>query len=244
MAFVIAHRGDATHCLENSLNAFQAAINLGLSHIELDIQLSVDGYPIVIHDESLLRTHGISLNVTTTTYRNLQELGLFAYEFLPEPLLLLSTFSEWLNRNPQVVAFVELKRESIRRHGRISFLNAIDAILASQKHRIVLISYDLKILELAQFQGWETGYVVRHMEPRDYAEITKLNPLWLFANYRELLHHETFWMGPWHWASFEISNLSVAKLLTDLGVEGLETMDPALLLSAGYDFTPIFKSEE
>ena len=57
---LVAHRGDMTTYPENSLLALQAAAELGFSYVELDIQLSKDSKPIVIHDETLLRTTGIN----------------------------------------------------------------------------------------------------------------------------------------------------------------------------------------
>lgn len=60
---LIAHRGDMTTYPENSLLAIQAAVELGFSYIELDIQLSKDYVPIVIHDKNLKRTTGVNKNV-------------------------------------------------------------------------------------------------------------------------------------------------------------------------------------
>lgn len=238
MAFVIAHRGDAASYLENSLQAFQAAISLGLAYVELDVQLSLDACPIVIHDDNLARTHGIAMGVTTSSYRTLEQAGVFARGFLPEPLLLLSTFSDWMNSTPQVFAFVELKRESIQRHGRKSVLKATASVLLPLRSRVALISYDLGILELAQSMGWETGYIVQHVDDCQYMLSRRLAPLWMLADYRELLGQKRLQRGPWRWASFEVSSLTIAELLIDLGVDGLETMNPKVLLSAGHEATP------
>jgi glycerophosphoryl diester phosphodiesterase len=52
----IAHRGASGRAPENTRAAFAAAIALGADAIELDCQLSADGVPVVIHDETLERT--------------------------------------------------------------------------------------------------------------------------------------------------------------------------------------------
>ena len=52
---VIAHRGASGHTPENTLAAFQKAIDLGANMIELDAHLSRDGELVVIHDERLER---------------------------------------------------------------------------------------------------------------------------------------------------------------------------------------------
>ncbi len=53
---VIAHRGASGTCPENTLPAFQRAVELGAPMIELDVQLTRDGHPVVIHDWTLDRT--------------------------------------------------------------------------------------------------------------------------------------------------------------------------------------------
>ncbi|GAA4503736.1 glycerophosphodiester phosphodiesterase family protein [Pseudaeromonas paramecii] len=50
-----AHRGLSGQAPENSLSAFILAAEAGLPWVELDVQLSADGVPVVIHDESVDR---------------------------------------------------------------------------------------------------------------------------------------------------------------------------------------------
>lgn len=52
---VWAHRGASAHAPENTLPAFELAYSLGADGIELDVQLSKDGVPVVIHDEQIDR---------------------------------------------------------------------------------------------------------------------------------------------------------------------------------------------
>lgn len=53
---VIAHRGGASLAPENSLLAIERAISLGCDAVEVDVRLSSDGFPVVIHDATLERT--------------------------------------------------------------------------------------------------------------------------------------------------------------------------------------------
>lgn len=53
---IIAHRGASGTCPENTLPAFRRAVELGAHMIELDVQLTRDGHPVVIHDQTLDRT--------------------------------------------------------------------------------------------------------------------------------------------------------------------------------------------
>jgi len=60
--FLWAHRGASSIAPENTMSAFAAAVECGADGLELDIHLSSDGVPVIIHDETLERTsngHGL-----------------------------------------------------------------------------------------------------------------------------------------------------------------------------------------
>ncbi|UVI31085.1 glycerophosphodiester phosphodiesterase [Paenibacillus spongiae] len=56
LPLVIAHRGAAGEAPENTLAAFQLALEQGCDAFELDVHLSKDGQIVVIHDYSVDRT--------------------------------------------------------------------------------------------------------------------------------------------------------------------------------------------
>ena len=73
-----AHRGlfdNKTDAPENSLPAFQKAVEAGYG-IELDVQLSKDGVPVVFHDASLKRMCGVEGNVWDYPLSELKQLKL------------------------------------------------------------------------------------------------------------------------------------------------------------------------
>jgi glycerophosphoryl diester phosphodiesterase len=55
---IIAHRGSSALAPENTLAAFGRAFDDGADGIELDVRLTSDGVPVVIHDATLQRTAG------------------------------------------------------------------------------------------------------------------------------------------------------------------------------------------
>ena len=57
---IIAHRGDSFRAPENTLEAAQVGWEAGAAAWELDVQLTRDGVPVVLHDESLLRTTDVA----------------------------------------------------------------------------------------------------------------------------------------------------------------------------------------
>jgi glycerophosphoryl diester phosphodiesterase len=92
--------------------AFAAAVELGADGLELDIHLSRDGIPVVVHDESLERTTDGRGRVADATLEELQQLDAgswFSPEFTGEPLPslaeVLSAFSGKLKLNLELKEF-------------------------------------------------------------------------------------------------------------------------------------------
>ena len=54
--FVVAHRGASGYEPENTLRAVRRALEMGVDAVEVDVRLSRDGVPVVIHDETVDRT--------------------------------------------------------------------------------------------------------------------------------------------------------------------------------------------
>lgn len=52
----LAHRGFSLEGLENSMKAFQAAIDLGYTYLETDAHGTLDGVAVALHDDTLDRT--------------------------------------------------------------------------------------------------------------------------------------------------------------------------------------------
>lgn len=69
-----AHRGGANHRPENTLLAFQNAIDLGYRYIETDIHLTADGHLVIFHDDTVDRTTNGTGRVRDFTFAELQAL--------------------------------------------------------------------------------------------------------------------------------------------------------------------------
>jgi glycerophosphoryl diester phosphodiesterase len=63
---VIGHRGAMAYAPENTLASFREARRRGASWVEIDVKLTADAVPIVMHDSSLARTMGIDRLVAET----------------------------------------------------------------------------------------------------------------------------------------------------------------------------------
>ncbi|XP_051570740.1 lysophospholipase D GDPD3-like [Myxocyprinus asiaticus] len=67
----ISHRGGCGERIENTMEAFTHAVEVGTEMLELDCHLTKDGHVIVSHDENLLRQTGHDVTISSL---NLEEL--------------------------------------------------------------------------------------------------------------------------------------------------------------------------
>jgi glycerophosphoryl diester phosphodiesterase len=63
---VIGHRGAMAYAPENTLASFREAKRRGASWVEIDVKLTADAVPVLMHDSSLARTMGVDRLVAET----------------------------------------------------------------------------------------------------------------------------------------------------------------------------------
>ena len=73
---VVAHRADWRSFPENSLEAIQSSIDMGVDMLELDVQRTKDGVLILTHDQKLDRTTTGQGNIAETTWEEISKLNL------------------------------------------------------------------------------------------------------------------------------------------------------------------------
>lgn len=117
--FAIAHRGGARRRPENTMAAFDYAMALGVDAIELDIHLSKDGIPVVIHDPTLERTtdgRGAVADYTADALSRLDAAYAFEdsgqYSYRGQGIGV-STLEQVLTRHRDMSFMVELKGASV-----------------------------------------------------------------------------------------------------------------------------------
>lgn len=146
----IAHRGASGGFPENTLRAFTAAIAAGAQMCELDVQLTIDGAVVVIHDETVERTTDGCGAVRSMTLAELKRLDAgirFGREFAGERIPTLE----------EVMAVAD---------GRCG-LN-IEIKSAGVERKVCELIVERRALATAMISSfdWDALAVVRHFEPR------------------------------------------------------------------------------
>jgi glycerophosphoryl diester phosphodiesterase len=135
-----AHRGASADAPENTLAAFSQAERQGADGIELDVHLSRDGVPVVIHDERVERTtngRGAVADLRVRELRSLDAGSWFAPGFAKERIPLLSEVLEWAG-------------DRIRLNLELKTLRAGEATLAllemHQQCQVLISSFNHRLL--------------------------------------------------------------------------------------------------
>ena len=166
---VIAHRGASGLAPENTMAAFRLAVALGADGVELDVNLSADGVPVVIHDARVNRTTNARGAVSRFSLDELRRLDAgswfdrrltrrprvraiarrYAARSSGEALPTLDEALNFLNAAGVRRIYVELKG---RRDSRQRLLDAVLSILSQSgvSHAVTLLSFDHAIIRRAK----------------------------------------------------------------------------------------------
>ncbi|PKR78918.1 glycerophosphodiester phosphodiesterase [Halalkalibacillus sediminis] len=116
---IFAHRGASRYAPENTFPAFELAYELGADGIELDVQLSKDQIPVIIHDENLRRTTNGSGFVQDYTFEELSQFDAgswFSKHYQSTKIPSLEQFLRWVEPKNLIVN-IELKTNVLEYQG-------------------------------------------------------------------------------------------------------------------------------
>lgn len=108
---VIGHRGASAYAPENTLAAFNKALEMGCRFIEFDVMCSEDGEPFIFHDDKLKRTsngRGEIGKVNADYLRSLDAGSWFSRKYKGEAIPHFQAVLEWLISS-DVQANIEIK---------------------------------------------------------------------------------------------------------------------------------------
>jgi glycerophosphoryl diester phosphodiesterase len=144
--WVIAHRGASGHTPENTMAAFERAVQLGAPFIETDLHLTRDAHFVAIHDATLERTTNGRGNVHDFTLHELRRLdnGLwYDRSYMGQRIPTLEEILEF-SRKHDVVFYLEVKYDSAwgMHHALVGALRK-----EQDAARTIVISFDASTIE-------------------------------------------------------------------------------------------------
>ncbi|WP_338335322.1 glycerophosphodiester phosphodiesterase [Bacillus altitudinis] len=144
--YIIAHRGSSSAAPENTIAAFDVAVEQGADYIELDVQMTMDQHVVVIHDDTVDRTtngNGLVKSYTLDQLKKLDAGSWFDQQYTNERI---PTLQEILERYSQRIGIlIEIKHPK-RQIGIEKAVARIINRFAYSRH-IMIQSFDVHALQ-------------------------------------------------------------------------------------------------
>ena len=152
---IMAHRGASFAAPENTLAAIRAAMDSGAQWVEIDVQETVDGEVIVIHDSDLKKIGRVPLGVADSTLKELQLVDIgswFGEEFSDE-------------RIPTLEQVLRLCKDRIRVNIELKYYGAQQQL-------------EQRVADIVDASGMADQVVVMSLSLAGIREMHRLRPDW------------------------------------------------------------------
>ncbi len=230
---VVAHRGASGYELENSLMAFYKAFQLGSDGVELDIWRTVDDSLVVCHDRDTQRLTGKSLIIPTSTYAQIKDLTLSNGQRIPSLREVLKILPD------SVKVFIEIKCcwEEGTAGQVFPFLTRVLEETGTLD-RAVIISFNIANAgEVAQHLSKVPFYILSYVDESPDVIVARavsakcqgINVSHFLASKELVSLAKSKGLDVFVWV---LNEASFARSMIDLGVDGITTDFPDIIINA------------
>jgi glycerophosphoryl diester phosphodiesterase len=221
----MAHRGGSSEAPENTMPAFEHAVDLGYRYLETDTQVTADGVLLAFHDDDLLRTCGRPGVISALPYDQVATARVAGTEPIPRLDELLGTWPEArMNIDCKSNAAVEPLVELLARHDcldRVCIGSFDDRRMARLRQILgpaACTSFAQRETALFKFTGRTTGGLAAQI-PVSFGRVVVATPRFVRRAHRRGLAVHVW----------TINERAEMIRLLDLGADGLITDRPAEL---------------
>ena len=183
---VISHRGNHVAAQENTLAAFQNAINVGADYVEIDLRTSKDSQLVIMHDATVNRmTNGIG-KVSDLSWAELKQLKVIEKNHPEWPEQSIPLFSEVLKlckgkiniyldfKNADVNASYQALKKAGMQHSVIVYINAAHQLVEWKRiapQIPLMVSLPDSVQSAAELNSFLDQYKI-HLLDGSYKEYT------------------------------------------------------------------------
>ena len=236
---IIAHRGANKYAPQNTIPAFERAVQLDADGFETDVHLTKDGVPVIIHNHTINETSNGMGSVASYTYEELRKLDFGSYyspRFKGTLIPSLDEFLELSKESDIEVMNIELKGPRNKKTDVVPVI--IDTVKAHNlSDRLLLSGFDTYLLKAAKDYDNDvrTAYLYGMPHCDNYANMLfpivhakrigayALHPMSCFVNkaYVKAAHKEGIKVNVW-----TVNAEERIKFLIDCNVDGIITDCP------------------
>lgn len=238
---IAAHRGYSAEAPENTIPAFEAAIDNLADYVELDVQETKDGRVVVLHDSNLKRVAGIKNNIWTVNYEEIENVDVgiwFSDEFKDTHIPTLEEVMEMAKGRLKLNIEIKLTgHEKNLEQSVVDIINEYD-----MKDDCVVTSFQAKALKKVKNSDPEikTGYIL-HVAYGDFSGVTYADALsinYSFATEQLIDDAHNAGKDVYVWT---VNNAEAINDMIENGADMIITDDPVLAreILMSYETTPL-----
>jgi len=217
---LLGHRGDPEHHAENTMASFLAAIACGADGVELDVQVSADGVPVVMHDDTVDRTTSGRGRVDAHTW---QQLGALGVPRLEDVLLALRGHAVAVELKPACDARPRLAAQVLDLARRLDVAATLWLLAFDHRHLAAARRHDVA--------AWTAALVrERPDHPVAVVEACAASALACWWEHVDATLHDALQRAGRGLLAWTVDTEDDALRLTGLGVTGLISNRPCALL--------------
>ncbi len=240
LPWIVAHRGCRKKYPENTLAAFQAAMDEGAPMMELDVTLSRDRTPVIIHDDTLERTtngRGAVSDFTMEELRKLDAGSWFHPDFADQKLPTLSELFDLVNGRAMIN--IEIKSNAYESHHPPDAIERQVVDLVKEKkigNSALISSFSVDVLEQLSLMEDSPSIALISKHPATMDAVKLCERLKVFSwhpDFRILTHDQVEMM---HAVGINVFPYTVNtpgdyKRMRSMHVDGVITDDPLLSIA-------------
>ncbi|RKQ34396.1 glycerophosphodiester phosphodiesterase [Oceanobacillus halophilus] len=173
----VAHRGYPVEYPENTLSSFQAAIEMGFTHMELDVHLSKDGVPVVMHDAKIDRMTDGQGQIRHYTFQELRKFLIKGKEKIPSLAEVLRLAKD------KIIVSIELKNPNLYKGVEEKVIQVVQSL--NMMDQVYFISFDYKSLVKIRKLSTEAelGPLVNKIKRTHFRLMENLNAKYVAVRY-------------------------------------------------------------
>ncbi len=227
---ISAHRAGPPPAPENTLSALESAIGAGADMTEIDVQLTADEVPIIVHDIDFMRVAGDPRRVAAVSYDDVSDLVQRPDDGTPAGERRIATLGDFLERSrDRIDLMIELKYYGFEpelaevvvqeiREAEMEDQSVVMSLSLPAIRQMRLIAPDIRL-------GYVSALAIGDLSllPVDFIAVARrsITPVLLRrADAQGIEVH-----------GWTVNSAAEMAELIDLGVDGLITDDPALAVS-------------
>lgn len=228
---IIAHRAGAGHAPENTLAALEIAVRQKADSAEIDVQRTLDGTVVVVHDQDLMKLARDPRRIDQTTYQDLSQVdigSLFHPDFKRERIARLSDFLS--AAAGKIKLLIELKY-----YGEDNLLAGETLELVAQagmEKEVQIMSLELKAVR--QIQHLAPQIAAGYVFAAGLGNLARLDVGFLAvptgqatSRLMKEAHEKNLMVYAW-----TVNDVDGILDLMEIGIDGLITDDPAMAYTA------------